>query len=103
VAADRGILPPPVGIVGGDCGHVHRVSRECKRRSRGGDWHCRRRRAGGSKGGGNGVDDNAHSDNTVGGFDMGLHVAVDPPQAETGERGQDGMTMRTTVGGTARR
>jgi hypothetical protein len=39
--------------------------------------------AGGSKGGGNGDKDNAHLDNVIGGGNVGLHVAVDPPLAET--------------------
>ena len=93
VAVDRGVFPPPVGVVGGDRGRVRRVSGERERRSRGGDRHRQRGGAGGSKGGGNGVDDDAHSDDAVGGFDMGLHVAVDPPRAKTGERGRAGTTM----------
>jgi hypothetical protein len=43
--------------------------------------------AGGSKGGGNSNDDDAHSNNAVGGGDVGLHVAVDPPRAEMGNGG----------------
>ncbi len=48
--------------------------------------------AGGSKGGGNGNDDdnNAHSDDAIGGGEVGLHVAVNPPQAETGDGGEAG-------------
>ncbi len=42
---------------------------------------------GGSKGGGDGDDDDAHSDDAVGGGDVGLHVAIDPPRAETGDGG----------------
>ncbi len=43
--------------------------------------------AGRSKGGGNGDKDNAHSDNAIGGGNVGLHVAIDPPRAETGNGG----------------
>jgi hypothetical protein len=69
--------------------------------------------AGGSKGGGDGDDDDAHSDDAVGGGDVGLHVAVDPPRAETGDggggrddndddRGRHRETLTTTArGGTA--
>jgi hypothetical protein len=46
--------------------------------------------AGGSKGGGNGDDNDAHSDDAVGGGDVGLHVAVDSPRAETGDGGGGG-------------
>ncbi len=37
VVADRGVLPPPVGVVGGDRGHVRRGGGEHERQSRGGD------------------------------------------------------------------
>jgi hypothetical protein len=69
--------------------------------------------AGGSKGGGDGDDDDAHSDDAVDGGDVGLHVAVDPPRAETGDggggrddndddRGRHRETLMTTArGGTA--
>ncbi len=40
-----------------------------------------------SKGGGNGGNDDAHSDDAICGGDVGQHVAVDPPRAETGDRG----------------
>jgi hypothetical protein len=43
--------------------------------------------AGRSKGGSDGNNDNAHSDNAVSGSNMGLHVAVDPPRAEMGNGG----------------
>jgi hypothetical protein len=43
--------------------------------------------AGGSKGGSNGDNDDAHSDDAVGGSNRGLHVAVDPPWAETSNGG----------------
>jgi hypothetical protein len=61
--------------------------------------------AGGSKGGGNGDKDNVHSDNALGGGDVGLHVAVDPRRAETGNGGGGGgrTTMMTTASATARR
>ncbi len=39
------------------------------------------------KGGGDGDDDDAHSNDTVSGGNMGLQVAVDPPRAETGNEG----------------
>ncbi len=43
--------------------------------------------AGGSKGGGNGDNDDDDDDNAVGGGDVGLHMVVDPPRAETGNGG----------------
>ncbi len=43
--------------------------------------------AGRSKGGGDGDDNNAHSNDAVGGGNVGLHVAVKPPRAETGNGG----------------
>jgi hypothetical protein len=58
--------------------------------------------AGGSKGGGDGNNDNVHSNDAVGSSYVGLHVAVDPPRAETGDGGGGGTTMTTTAVGTAR-
>ncbi len=98
VAADRGVLFPRVGVVGGNCGHVRRGGGECERRSRGVGIDAASGQiesasleggAGGSKGSGNGNgnNDDAHSNNAVDGGNVGLHVVVDPPWAETGDGG----------------
>ncbi len=57
--------------------------------------------AGRSKGGGDGDNNDAHSNDAVGSGNVGLHVAVDPHWAETGDGGGGGRTtMTTTAGGT---
>jgi hypothetical protein len=58
-------------------------------------------RVGRLKGGGDGNNNNVHTDDAVGGGNVGLHVAVDPPRAETGNGG-GGTTMTTTAGSTVR-
>ncbi len=106
---NRGILPPPVGVIGGDCGHVHHGGGERERQLRGGidTASCQIKLAsleggvGGSKGGSDRNNNDAHSDNTVGGGDVGLHVAVDPPRAEMGDGVGGRMTMTMTAGSTA--
>ncbi len=62
-----------------------------------------------SKGGSNGNDDDVHSDDAIGGSNVGLHVAVDPPRVETGyggggagrdnNRGRHRKTLTTTARG----
>jgi hypothetical protein len=111
VAADRGVHPSPVSVVGGNRGHVRHGGGERKWRLRGGidvasgqiELASLEGGAGRSKGGGNGDNNDAHSDDAIGGGNMGRHLAVDPPQAEMGDGGGGGMTMTTTAGGTARR
>ncbi len=97
VAVDRGVLPPPVGVAGGDPGHVRRGGGERERQSVGGGINAASGQiesalleggAGRLKGGGDGDNDDVHSNNAIGKGDVGLHVAVKPPQAETGDGGE---------------
>ncbi len=88
------------GNMNGDCGgEIDTASSQIKLASSEGG-------GGGLKGGSEGDDDDAHSDDAVGSSNVGLHVAVDLPRAETGDGrrgGGGGTTMTTTTGGTVRR